>query len=235
MPPKSAQNNLSRKTALLLGGGPLSAYARLRQRLTGEQFALIICADSGIRHAAPLGVAPTHIVGDFDSAGPGWEQLSGTAAVHRFSADKDKTDLHLAAELALAAGASRLVIAGATGGRLDHMLGNVLLLPEFAALGVEARLLDDFGEAWVAPQLCRFHAACGQTVSLLPLTERVTGVTVRGLRYELDDATLAWGMTLGISNEGRGGVAEVRYQEGTLLIAIGHPAPDGPGHAVMAR
>lgn len=222
MPPTTPQQQSPQKRALLLGGGSLRAYPLLRERLAGQAFAFVICADSGVHHAAALGVTPTDIVGDFDSAAPGWEQLAASAAVHRFPADKDMTDLHLAVDVALAAGATELVIAGATGGRLDHSLGNVLLLPELARHGVTARLLDDFGEAWIAPPLCQFHASVGQTVSLLPLTPAVTGVYVRGLRYELDDATLRWGATVSISNEGLGRDAEVRHGEGTLLIATGH-------------
>lgn len=225
MPPASQKDatvhepgHVGRRRALLLGGGELTNSDRVRQRLANVPFDLVVCADSGLRHAAPLGVTPTHVVGDFDSLAPDWEALAAGAKISRFPADKDKTDLHLAVDLAVADGATDLVIAGATGGRLDHLLGNVLLLPELTQGGLRATLIDGWNEAWIAAPVSRFDAAAGQIVSLVPLSAVVTGVVVRGLRYELTDATLTWGSTLSISNEGVGRTAEVRHRAGTLLI-----------------
>ena len=73
-----------------------------------------------------LGLVPDVIVGDFDSVDPAvlafyrkmehivWE-------VHQ--PEKDDTDTELALKRAMAMGAGEIVILGATGGRLDHMIG----------------------------------------------------------------------------------------------------------------
>lgn len=219
---KEQSERTAGRRALVLGGGELGDAARVRAHLAHIAFDLVICADSGLEHAAPLGVVPTHIVGDFDSLPDGWERLAGAAAVHRFPADKDYTDMELAVDLAIKEGATDLVIAGATGGRLDHMLGNIMLLPRLAAAGLAARLIDSWNEAWIAPPVCRFRAEAGQIVSLLPLDRAVYGVTVRGLRYELTDATVTWGSTLTVSNEGVGAEAEITHREGALLIVVAH-------------
>ena len=51
--------------AILLGGD-LTVTPRLRAQLKGARF---IAADSGMMHAASLGIVPELWVGDFDSAG----------------------------------------------------------------------------------------------------------------------------------------------------------------------
>ena len=60
--------------------------------------------------------------------------------VDRHPAEKDATDLELALDAAVARGARRVVVVDGGGDRLDHLLGNLLLLasPAFAGVAVEA-------------------------------------------------------------------------------------------------
>ena len=60
--------------------------------------------------------------------------------VDRHPAEKDATDLELAFDAAIARGARRVVLVDGGGDRLDHLLGNLLLLasPAFAGVEVEA-------------------------------------------------------------------------------------------------
>jgi thiamine pyrophosphokinase len=57
----------------------------------------------------------------------------------------------------------------------------------------------------------------GDIVSLIPLTRTVTGVSTGGLRWSLQDATLEFGSTLGISNETTQEIARVEIKTGQLL------------------
>jgi thiamine pyrophosphokinase len=64
----------------------------------------------------------------------------------------------------------------------------------------------------------------GGTVSLVPLSPAVRGVTLNGgFKYPLKDGNLDFGITLGMSNEfyGRGGLLTVR--RGTLAVFIETP------------
>ncbi|MEZ4681631.1 MAG: hypothetical protein R2932_46205 [Caldilineaceae bacterium] len=58
----------------------------------------------------------------------------------------------------------------------------------------------------------------GDTISALPLSDTVTGITYTGMRYPLENHTLSLGSTRGISNEVIAEAATVHVTSGKLLI-----------------
>lgn len=220
---------------VIVGGGPATTPELAVAVADVPDTAVVIAADSGLELAARHGLHVDHVVGDLDSVDP--EQVRSAAAagaqVHRFPADKDATDselaLDLAKELAVPGGegGSRLVVLGAGGGRLDHLLADLssLLSPRLAAMEVSAR----FGRAAVnvvRPGRRRLVVGTvGEHVSLLALHGRVRGVTTTGLRWALVDADVVPGSTRAISNELVATEAGVSVTDGALLvIRPGHMA-----------
>ena len=55
---------------------------------------------------------------------------------------------------------------------------------------------------------------------IFSLNEKAHGVTIRGLKYELEDATLSNAMPVGVSNEFVGVESEVSVKDGTLLLIV---------------
>ena len=187
--------------------------------------ALVIAADSGLEHAALLGLRVDVLVGDLDSAEPRDVRAAEAAGVHveRHPADKDATDLELALELALARGATRVtVVSGGGGERLDHHLAELLLLgsQRFAGLRLDARI----GSARVvpvhAPEGVALAGAPGAILTLLALGGAATGIVTTGLRWPLRAETLHAGSTRGVSNEIVAGPVRVELAAGRLL-AVG--------------
>ncbi len=177
---------------------------------------LVIAADSGLDVALDAGVAVDVLVGDLDSVtDQRVEAFDGE--VVRFPADKDFTDLELALDCAVQRGASRIMVLGGGGGRLDHELGSllVLTLEKYEGVAIEARI----GSAHVRVVRGRVEltGAVGQIISLIPVTDSVEGVTTVGLRWGLDKATLQRGATWSISNEFALPVASVDVVAGVLL------------------
>jgi thiamine pyrophosphokinase len=193
---------------------------------------ILIAADAGLEVILSLGLTPDLAVGDFDSVDEAiLRQIGPATRIVPFPPRKNKTDTHLALEQALATDPDEVIICGAFGDRLDHVLGLVTLL---AGLETRAtvRLLGARQEirlarkpaptaGFSAPEtgLVRITGRPGDTVSLLPLSPIVTGVETEGLDYPLSGATLRWGETLGVSNEMLGQEASVRVDEGLLLVA----------------
>ena len=210
------------KRCLIITGGPID-LGFARSYLSGEGFERVIAVDRGLNAAWALGIVPDVIVGDFDSADPAaladfrrrehivWE-------VHQ--PEKDDTDTELAIKRAAAMGAGYIVLLGATGGRLDHLLGNIHLLYPCLQRGVEACILDPGNKLYLIDGERHFkrREVWGTYISFLPLTEEVKGITLRGFKYPLTDKDIAIGTSLCISNELAADEAVITLQDGVLIV-----------------
>jgi thiamine pyrophosphokinase len=217
--------------AIVLADGDVAPRARIDDAWPGwaDPAALVIAADGGARHAAPLGLRPAVWVGDGDSVDPAaLERLAADGAeIRRVAEMKDESDTELALLTALERGADEIVILGALGGaRIDHTLANVGLLAHPALIGRRAELLDagarvSFLRAPApdgSPVERPLPGRVGDLVSLLPLGDGVDGVTTSGLVYPLSDEPLLAGPARGLSNVRRDPAATVTLRRGMLLI-----------------
>jgi thiamine pyrophosphokinase len=203
-----------RSAIIFCGGGA----ARLEVEVVSDAF--VVAADSGLAEANRLGVRVDLLVGDMDSVAPGdldaYERAGGE--VQRHPEDKDATDLDLAVTAAVVAGAGRLTVVGGDGGRLDHLLGNALLLaaPRYAAVEIDGV----FGSTRIHVVRRRrdLTGSPGELVSLFALGGPARGVVTHGLRWPLEHATLEPGSTLGISNRFLADRAAVSVAEGVVLV-----------------
>lgn len=182
-----------------------------------------IAADGGLRHLLALGRRPDVLIGDLDSLPPGIDPATAADRVIRYPRDKNETDLELALLYAVEhyPGAEVLIVGG-SGGRLDHMLANILLLAHPRLLGRPVRFVDDRQTAWLVaaaapPGETTIAGAVGDTVSLLPLGGPARVAATSGLRWPLHDETLVFGPARGISNEMTADTATVRLDQGAVL------------------
>ena len=181
--------------------------------------AVVIAADSGLGVATALGLDVDLVVGDLDSVDLGALERARAAGVEvrEHPPDKDRTDLALAMDAGVEAGADRIVVVGGHGGRLDHLLANALLLasPDYADVDVVARM----GEATlhVVRDEVTLSGAPGELVTLLPVHGPAHGVRTAGLLYPLDGETLTAGSSRGVSNELAVPEARVAVGDGVLL------------------
>lgn len=206
--------------ALIVASGPIADYATLASRIAPAD--LVLLADGGIRHALALGLTPTHVFGDFDSASD--DELATARRLGwpltRLPREKDKTDTELAVDYALEHGATDLLIIGALGGRLDHSLANLMLLPNLAQKGVRASIIDDRNQAWalIGPGTAKVAGGAAKYLSVVPLSAQIHGVTLRGVKFPLTEATLTLGGTLSVSNEFAAAEASVTIGDGIVLV-----------------
>ena len=203
---------------VVAGGDPPSPRAAVD--LPDDRF--VIAADSGLDYAQGLGLRVDLVVGDLDSVselGLAAARHTGTP-VERHPVAKDQTDLELALDHAARLAPARVVVVGGTGGRFDHVVGNVLQLAHerYGGIAIEAR----FGAARVT--VIRggrgdhvLRGRRGQLVSLLPVHGVARRVTTVGLRFPLEGEDLGPGTSRGVSNEFEHQVAAVTVGEGTLL------------------
>jgi thiamine pyrophosphokinase len=205
--------------AIIFINGMLREGDRVRALLRADD--RLIGADGGTRHILALGRMPDLVVGDLDSIEPAaLAQLHAAGVpIERHPVHKDQTDLELAIECALRDGAGEIVLVAATGGRLDHTLANVLILAQ-RPWPVTLRIVDSTQEAVLlrGPTTATLNTAIGASVSALPLSESVTGITYQGLAYPLENATLALGSTRGVSNVAEAAEVTISIASGLLLV-----------------
>lgn len=186
----------------------------------------IIAVDGGLAAVDFLKLRPTHIVGDFDTVEPELlekYQSDGRIQIRSFRPEKDLTDSQIAVELALELNSTQIVLFGATGSRLDHVLGNLHLLAMAEQRGVSCELLDknnrisllDAGKEHPVSKRTQY----GRYISLIPFTDRVEGITLKGFHYPLTDFTMTRfeNPTLGISNELAEETGSIRLSDGILV------------------
>ena len=180
---------------------------------------IVIAADGGVDVAHSLGRKVDVLIGDFDSAsaaGIAWAETSG-AQVERHPQRKDFTDLELALTVAVECARSVHVIAAA-GGRLDHSLGNLMVLASqrWACVTVSATI----GSAHidVVRDRCQIRGNVGDTVSLIAIGGPAQGVVTSGLEYSLNGEQLQHCTARGVSNVIRSVPAEVVVSAGVLFV-----------------
>lgn len=184
---------------------------------------VMIAADRGMDFFYRNHKEPDLIIGDFDSVeSESLQYFTGqtTVRIVELSPMKDDTDTEAAIRYAISMGAEKITILGATGCRLDHVLGNVELLGIGLGVGVAIELVDAKNRIRMINQGIKFRREeqHGAYVSLLPYTEKVEHLTLKGFKYPLEDATLKGFCTLGVSNEIVAEEAEIAFDGGILLV-----------------
>lgn len=187
----------------------------------------VIAVDGGLEYAALLGVEPDVIIGDFDSVSEEYrgavEDIKKAAPekVITLPVSKDDTDTLAAIKHGLSLGYERFLLYAAGGGRMEHTLANIQCLLYLKEHGATGYLMDGGGMTLVLRnEKVAYRENLEGYLSILSLTRESKGVTVKGLKYELDNATITNAYPLGISNEFIGKMASVEVTEGDLLVVV---------------
>ncbi|MCA0276768.1 MAG: thiamine diphosphokinase [Proteobacteria bacterium] len=213
---------MSRFTILL--GGELLRTPRLDRQVAGSR---VIAADSGIRHAATMGLMPELWLGDFDSAPAQLDPAFAAVPREVFPAEKNKTDGELAISAALERGATSLVLVGAFGGaRSDHAFLHFALALRLAEGGIEVVLSSGHQEGVpLLPGTASFDYDDGTVFSVLAFSE-LTGLTEEGAKWLLNSVEVPFGSSLTLSNEVQGTLRISLGRGRALLVAHPYPAPE---------
>ncbi len=196
----------------ILAGGDILNYSSLKI----DASSYIICADGGYYHAKKLNISPNVIIGDFDTLN---EEVTDDCEIIKFPIEKDDTDTMLAIKLALERGYYSIKIYGATGGRLDHTIANIQSIAYINEHNASATIYGDTEIITMIKNCSKsFEKLSGYYFSLLSFSEKCMGVSTKGLKYNLENATLTNSFPLGISNEFLSNFCDVEVKSGTLLI-----------------
>lgn len=207
---------------IVIGAGDLTVSA-----LEAAATDLVIAVDGGLGYCSLLGVEPDLILGDFDSVSP--EEAKAVEALEqqipeqilRLPREKDDTDMLAALKEGLSRGYRDFRIYGGTGGRFDHTLANIQCLLYLKKHGAVGYLVDGTGMILVLmDESVEFQKGLEGYLSLFSLTEESVGVTIRGMKYPLEQAVIRNDFPIGISNEFTGETAVVSVEKGQLVCML---------------
>jgi len=202
------------KSCIIVGAGEFDGLK------SEHESKFIIAVDGGYDSLKKIGVTPDLIVGDCDSI----EALPDNIEVVRYPAEKNQSDLELAVGEAIKRGFVSFYIYGALGKRFDHSLASMAVLTGISQKGLNARLIGTASSLCEATAVTNsklvFEAGSSGTISIFPAGEKAEGVSLQGLKYQLDNAVLHCHETVGLSNEFTGEEAVIEVKSGTLIIIL---------------
>jgi len=177
----------------------------------------IIAADAGYISLTRHGIIPDLIVGDFDSL----KKVPNHPNIIRSPIEKDDTDMMLAVKEGIKLGFTEFIINGGLGGRLDQTYANFQILTYLAEKQARGTLVGEDvyvtaikdGEIEIEPGFAE-----NKIISVFSAGGTATGVTLKGLKYPLDNATLTSDNPIGTSNEFTNETAVISVDSGTLII-----------------
>lgn len=203
---------------IIFGSAEIKDYSFCKKYL--QKDAVILCCDGGMRHTKALDILPDYILGDFDSVSPDilsfYQKLK--IPIRSFPEKKDETDMELGVRFAMELGITDLVILGGIGSRMDHTLANCHLLSLLLKNNIRGRLANEKNCIEMIDSYLKITGKKGDLVSLVPACTEVSGVTLKGMEYPLENATIPFESPIGVSNVMTGEEAEIFIKKGLVYV-----------------
>ena len=213
-------------TIIVSGGNIHKDFALDFLKKNKTENTCLIAADRGVEFFMGTDLEPDVAVGDFDSLSAEGAKYMETlihTEIRRLKPEKDDSDTQSAANYAIEQGTERIMILGATGNRIDHLMANFGLLMLGKTKQVQIVLVDAYNYMSLieSGMILKKEEQFGKYVSFFPIEGEVTGLTLKGFKYPLNSYTLKVedsGLT--VSNEISDPEAEVTFETGKLLMIM---------------
>jgi len=174
----------------------------------------VFCADGGYNYAKAKGLKVKAVIGDLDSA----KDIEEGVETVKFNRKKDMTDGELAIRYAISMGYNKLSIYGAEGGRLDHIMFNIILLGIAGRLGCSCVIRGEGFDAYYVKSSFELNTEFGDIISIVPFSDSINISSTEGLEYEIKNRIINKYLTLGISNVALGNKIAINLIEGEAII-----------------
>lgn len=203
---------------LIVGSGKIENTQIIHKYLS--QNYTIICCDGGSEYLFAEGIVPSYILGDLDSSKKPIIDFfkSKNVCLKKFEVEKNDTDMGLCIDFAISLLPEEVVIVGGLGSRFDHSITNIHMLIKLLNNNIKASIINDNNEIFVINKSIEIIGRKDDVVSLVPISEKVEGVTTCGLYYPLENATLYIEKSRGVSNVMLTNIASVSIKSGYLLV-----------------
>jgi len=176
----------------------------------------LICADGGANKLIKTRFAPDVIIGDMDSVTKSTLKKFNKAKLIKFPKEKDQVDLELAINYCVEKKFKEILILGAFGSRADMSLTNVFVLLQIPKK-IKAKIVHQNQEIYLVQNKCSIKGIPGEKISFFPIKGDVKGLTLNGLKYEVKNYDLRFGIGKGLSNQFKNKKAGISFKDGLLV------------------
>lgn len=206
------------KTAYVFFNGQLEGSREFYIKLIDEKKGDIYCADGGANHLEALGIFPLEIWGDLDSVTKEIieKYRNNNVRIKKFPKDKDYTDGELILQHISKLNYDEIIIIGGLGGRIDHLLTNLNLIFKFKNL----KFVTEKERIFSIEKKAELTGLRGKTISFVPFSEKVEGLTLEGFKYPLNKHILHQGDSICMSNIAVDDICKVTFDTGKLMGII---------------
>lgn len=186
-----------------------------RVQALAEQVGLVVAADGAAERIAALGVDPDVVIGDFDTVSESFlEERKDEIEIVR-DTGQEKYDGEKGLRYLVTNGSDEIIVLGAGGGMVDHVLNNFSILTRYAA-EVTIRTMDDRCTGYFVTDRIAIETKQGERISIIPMPG--AQVETKGLEWELDGSVLAWSVREGASNRATGSEVSIAVRNGTVIL-----------------
>ena len=199
------------KKCLIISGGDFEKIE------LNDKYDFFIACDKGYLYAKKLNIKPNIIVGDFDSA----KKPKNVENVIKVSKIKDDTDTSLAVKYALKNGYKDIDIICALGGRIDHTLANISLMKYVVEHKGVVKIISNSATLMVFTKgKIRIKKESNKYLSIFSLSDKSKIDYIKGTKYDIKNLILKNSFPLGVSNEFKNKLAEIKISKGVVLIIL---------------
>jgi thiamine pyrophosphokinase len=176
----------------------------------------LICADGGANSALKMNIVPDVIIGDLDSISKNaLREFKPISKIIQLKRQND-TDVEKCLKYAITKKYDETLLLGATGNRLDHTFCNIgIVLKFFPKIKISLIAEDSFLTAYEGNIEIKTNP--GETISIYGISQK-TLITSSGLKYELKNAALPFGVKESTSNIALKNPVKLQIKNGVAFV-----------------
>ena len=184
-----------------------------------DGYDLICCSDGAFRYLKEKNFPMEKldfVYGDFDSHTIADDELYREKFI--FTPDQDKTDFEKSLEILRKKGIKKVDVYGASGGEMDHFLGNLTVGFKFKD-DLELTFYDNFSRYFFSPKKLVLENVKGKMISLYPFPIAENIITA-GLNWPLNKESLSITSRIGTRNFASDEKVTIEFEKGELIVFV---------------
>lgn len=204
--------------SIIVSGGKAPSKELLKEYIKDDDY--IVGVDKGCNILREIEVTPNIILGDFDSIDKkvlNYYKDKGVK-IEKFNAEKDYTDTDLGYTKALEVNPSEIILFGATGSRIDHMLGNIGIILKGLRENIKVTIVDDNNKMYAVNKSSLVKKEEGRVISFHALSDVVKNLTIKNGKYPLNNYDMTLLEPRAICNEFLDDDIYIEFDSGIILI-----------------